>query len=66
MRRGIDVLSETVGGGDPVERHRKGLGHLPHRGGAVTQPREDRPAGRIRERGKSAIEGLNIINHMVE
>ena len=46
---------------DGGERHGEGLGQLRHGGLAARQPREDRPAGRVRQGRKRRVEGAGLI-----
>ena len=46
--------------GDRRQTHRERLGELGDRGFAGDQPREDRPAGRVSERGESVAQVFHI------
>jgi hypothetical protein len=52
---------------DRRQRHRKWLRQLAHRNGiARAEPRQQRPPGWVRQRGKGTVENLiAILNHVV-
>jgi len=51
--------------GDGRKRHLEGAREVRHRGVREGEPRQDRPARRVGEGGKSAVQRSGIVNHKV-
>jgi hypothetical protein len=64
QKAGVFQDAQMLGYGG--KRHRKGVGEVGDRSLPEGQPRQDRPPGRVRERGEGRVETLAIVNHSVK